>query len=175
MLATRGTGPWIAKSRVTPRRRSLNYDANEENHRGEPFRHHENRVNSSRLTVRSPTWAQTEPAFANLHNKDTDSGRLSSLALDGCPGLVVPSPKRCLFSRTHPGSVSNRPLPHVRRSQLGDCPMTAALFHEQFEALLPKTKELASYAFRALNPGDRDEAVADVCAAAWSAWHGLIA
>ena len=52
--------------------------------------------------------------------------------------------------------------------------MTATCFHEQFEALLPKIKESARFAFRALNPGDRDEAVADVCAAAWSAWHGLI-
>ncbi len=52
--------------------------------------------------------------------------------------------------------------------------MTATCFHEQFEALLPKIKESARFAFRALNPADRDEAVADVCAAAWPAWHGLI-
>jgi hypothetical protein len=52
--------------------------------------------------------------------------------------------------------------------------MTAAFFHEQFEALLPKFKESARYAFRALSRGDRDEAIADVCAAAWSAWHGMI-
>jgi hypothetical protein len=52
--------------------------------------------------------------------------------------------------------------------------MTAASFHEQFESLIPKITEAARFAFRALNPSDRDEAVADVCAAAWSAWHGLI-
>jgi hypothetical protein len=49
--------------------------------------------------------------------------------------------------------------------------MTATCFHEQFEALLPKIKESARFAFRAVNPSDRDEAVADVCAAVWSAWH----
>jgi hypothetical protein len=52
--------------------------------------------------------------------------------------------------------------------------MTANCFHEQFEALLPRIEEAAKFAFRALNPSDRDEAVADVCAAVWSAWHGLI-
>jgi hypothetical protein len=52
--------------------------------------------------------------------------------------------------------------------------MTAKCFHEQFEALLPKIKESARFAFRGFNPSDREEAVADVCAAAWSAWHGLI-
>ncbi len=52
--------------------------------------------------------------------------------------------------------------------------MTSACFHEPFEALMPKIKEAASFAFRTLNRTDRDEAIADVCAAAWSAWHGLI-
>ena len=52
--------------------------------------------------------------------------------------------------------------------------MTAACFHQQFESLIPKIREAARFAFRALNASDRDEAVADVCAAAWSAWHGLI-
>jgi hypothetical protein len=52
--------------------------------------------------------------------------------------------------------------------------MTASCFHEQFESLIPKIREAARFAFRALNASDRDEAVADVCAAAWSAWHGLI-
>jgi DNA-directed RNA polymerase specialized sigma24 family protein len=52
--------------------------------------------------------------------------------------------------------------------------MTAACFHEQFEAVLPKIKEAAGFSFRGLNPSDREEAIADVCAAAWSAWHGLI-
>jgi hypothetical protein len=52
--------------------------------------------------------------------------------------------------------------------------MTAACFHERFEALVPRIREAAGFAFQALNTGDREEAVADVCAAAWSAWHGLI-
>jgi DNA-directed RNA polymerase specialized sigma24 family protein len=52
--------------------------------------------------------------------------------------------------------------------------MTAACFHEQFVAFLPKIKEAARFAFRTRNPADREEAVADVCAAAWSAWRGLI-
>ena len=52
--------------------------------------------------------------------------------------------------------------------------MTAFAFHEQFEALIPKIKEAARFAFRGLNASDRDEAIADVCAAVWSAWHGLI-
>ena len=52
--------------------------------------------------------------------------------------------------------------------------MTAICFHEQFEALMPKIKEAAGFSFRGLNPTDRDEAVADVLAAVWSSWHGLI-
>jgi hypothetical protein len=52
--------------------------------------------------------------------------------------------------------------------------MIAASFHEQFEALVPKFKESAAIAFRTLSPSDRYEAVADVLAAAWSAWCGLI-
>jgi DNA-binding NarL/FixJ family response regulator len=52
--------------------------------------------------------------------------------------------------------------------------MTAISFHEQFEAVLPKIREAAGFSFRGLNPSDREEAIADVCAAAWSAWHGLI-
>ncbi len=52
--------------------------------------------------------------------------------------------------------------------------MTAVCFHKQFEALIPKIKEAASFAFRAFSPVERDEAVADVIAATWSAWHGLI-
>jgi hypothetical protein len=52
--------------------------------------------------------------------------------------------------------------------------MTASSFHREFELLLPKIKEAARFSFRGLNPCDRDEAVADVCAAAWSAWSGLI-
>jgi DNA-binding NarL/FixJ family response regulator len=52
--------------------------------------------------------------------------------------------------------------------------MTAKCFHEQFEALLPKIKESARFAFRGLNPSDREEAEADLIAASWSAWSGLI-
>jgi DNA-directed RNA polymerase specialized sigma24 family protein len=52
--------------------------------------------------------------------------------------------------------------------------MTALAFQQQFEELLPQLKEVAGYAFRRRNPQDKEEAIADVCAAAWSAWHGLI-
>ena len=52
--------------------------------------------------------------------------------------------------------------------------MTALAFQKQFEELLPQLKEVAGFAFRRRNPQDREEAIADVCAAAWSAWHGLI-
>jgi hypothetical protein len=52
--------------------------------------------------------------------------------------------------------------------------MNPVCFHEQFEALIPKILEAATFAFRGLNRSDRDEAIADVCAAAWSAWYGLI-
>src|SRR4051812_29466693 len=47
--------------------------------------------------------------------------------------------------------------------------------HQQFEAALPAVTDAARYAFRRRRPQDRDEAVADARAAAWSAWHGLIA
>ena len=52
--------------------------------------------------------------------------------------------------------------------------MIATAYQKRFEALLPQLREAAGFAFRGLNHTDRDEAVADVCAAAWSAWHGLI-
>src|SRR5271166_6191895 len=52
--------------------------------------------------------------------------------------------------------------------------MTVTCFDRKFEAYIPKIEEAAKFAFRALNPSDRDEAVADVCAGVWSAWHGLI-
>src|SRR4051812_1817121 len=47
--------------------------------------------------------------------------------------------------------------------------------HQQFEAALPAVTDAARYAFRRRRPQDRDEAIADARAAAWSAWHGLIA
>ena len=53
--------------------------------------------------------------------------------------------------------------------------MSAASYHRQFESLLPRFRESARIAFRNRPPVDREEAVADVVAAAWSAWHGLIA
>jgi hypothetical protein len=52
--------------------------------------------------------------------------------------------------------------------------MTATSFHQQFEDFLPQIKQSARIAFRFLNPSDRAEAVADVLAATWSSWHGLI-
>jgi hypothetical protein len=52
--------------------------------------------------------------------------------------------------------------------------MNASSFHQEFESLLPKIKEAARFAFRGLNPCDRDEALADLIAATWSAWSGLI-
>jgi hypothetical protein len=52
--------------------------------------------------------------------------------------------------------------------------MIATAYQKQFEALLPQLKEAAEFAFRKRNSQEREEAIADVCAAAWSAWHGLI-
>jgi hypothetical protein len=52
--------------------------------------------------------------------------------------------------------------------------MTATCFHKQFESLIPKIRETARFAFRSLNPSDRDEASADLIAATWAAWSGLI-
>jgi hypothetical protein len=52
--------------------------------------------------------------------------------------------------------------------------MTANCFHQPFEEFIPKIKESARFAFRGLNPSDRAEAIADVLAARWSSWHGLI-
>jgi hypothetical protein len=52
--------------------------------------------------------------------------------------------------------------------------MLATSFHEEFEAFLPRIKEAARFAFRGLNAADRAEAVADLTAATWSAWSGLI-
>jgi hypothetical protein len=52
--------------------------------------------------------------------------------------------------------------------------MIALDFHRQLEALIPQFKQTAGFAFRGSCPEDRDEAITDVLAAAWSAWHGLI-
>jgi hypothetical protein len=52
--------------------------------------------------------------------------------------------------------------------------MTVIAFQKQFESLLPQFQEAARFAFRTFNRSDRDEAIADVCAAVWSSWHGLI-
>ncbi len=52
--------------------------------------------------------------------------------------------------------------------------MTALGFQKQFEELLPQLKEVAGYAFRRRNTRGQGRTIADVCAAAWSAWQGLI-
>jgi hypothetical protein len=52
--------------------------------------------------------------------------------------------------------------------------MLATSFHKEFEAFLPKIKEAARFAFRGLNSTDRAEAVADLTAANWAAWCGLL-
>ena len=44
----------------------------------------------------------------------------------------------------------------------------------QFTAHLPAVDNAAGYAFRRRRRQDREEAVAEATAAAWSAWHGLI-
>jgi hypothetical protein len=49
-----------------------------------------------------------------------------------------------------------------------------ALAREQFEAALPTIVATAEYAFRKLRRQDREEAVAEARAAAFSAWHGLV-
>src|SRR4051812_10565718 len=46
--------------------------------------------------------------------------------------------------------------------------------HRQFEAALPAVTNAARYAFRRRRPQDREDAVAEARAAAWSAWHGLL-
>src|SRR5438105_4697120 len=46
--------------------------------------------------------------------------------------------------------------------------------HRQFEAALPAILATARFAFRRRRPQDRDEAVAEAQAAAWSAWTGLV-
>jgi hypothetical protein len=45
---------------------------------------------------------------------------------------------------------------------------------EQFTAILKAVEIAARYAFRRRRRQDREEAVAEARAAAWSAWHGLI-
>src|SRR4051794_33936591 len=46
--------------------------------------------------------------------------------------------------------------------------------HEQFEAALPAVTNAARYAFRRRRAQDREDAIAEARAAAWSAWHGLL-
>jgi DNA-directed RNA polymerase specialized sigma24 family protein len=46
--------------------------------------------------------------------------------------------------------------------------------HRQFEAALPTITAAARFAFRKHRPQEREEAVAEAQAAAWSAWHGLL-
>lgn len=51
--------------------------------------------------------------------------------------------------------------------------VSLAEVHKQFEAALPAIQTTARFAFRNRRPQDRDEAVAEACAAAWSAWYGI--
>jgi hypothetical protein len=46
---------------------------------------------------------------------------------------------------------------------------------EQFTAALPEIAAAARYYFRRWRPQDRAEAIAETQAAAWHAWHGLVA
>ena len=46
--------------------------------------------------------------------------------------------------------------------------------HQQFEIALPAIMTAAEFAFRRRRRQDREEAIAEVRAAAWSAWHGLL-
>jgi hypothetical protein len=47
--------------------------------------------------------------------------------------------------------------------------------HQEFENALPAILAAARYAFRRWRFQDREEAIAETTAAAWSAWHGLLA
>jgi DNA-directed RNA polymerase specialized sigma24 family protein len=52
--------------------------------------------------------------------------------------------------------------------------MSLWVAQEQFTAHLSAVEDAARYAFRLRRRQDREEAVAEATAAAWSAWHGLI-
>ena len=52
--------------------------------------------------------------------------------------------------------------------------LSLAAAQEQFTATLKAVEDAARYAFRRRRRQDREEALAEARAAAWSAWHGLI-
>ena len=52
--------------------------------------------------------------------------------------------------------------------------MSLVAAQEKFTATLKAVEDAARYAFRRRRRQDREEAVAEARAAAWSAWHGLI-
>ena len=52
--------------------------------------------------------------------------------------------------------------------------MSLCVAQEQFTATLKAVEVAARFAFRRRRRQDREEAVAEATAAAWSAWHGLI-
>ena len=52
--------------------------------------------------------------------------------------------------------------------------MSLVTTQEQFTATLSAVEDAARYVFRRMRWQDREEAVAEARAAAWSAWHGLI-
>ena len=52
--------------------------------------------------------------------------------------------------------------------------MSLVAAQEKFTATLKAVEVAARFAFRRLRRQDREEAVAEATAAAWSAWHGLI-
>src|SRR5262245_2911394 len=87
------------------------------------------------------------------------------------------------FARAFPlsppgdGSHLDRPRqrgrsPSPRRSPMPTMSLVAA--QEQFTATLKAVEDAAGYAFRRRRRQDREEALAEARAAAWSAWHGLI-
>jgi hypothetical protein len=52
--------------------------------------------------------------------------------------------------------------------------LSLSVAHQQFAGALPAITIAAEFAFRRRRRQDREEAVAEVRAAAWSAWHGLL-
>ena len=54
--------------------------------------------------------------------------------------------------------------------------LSLATAQEQFAATLPAVEDAVRFAFRKrLRPQEYEEALAEAKAAAWSAWHGLVA
>jgi hypothetical protein len=51
---------------------------------------------------------------------------------------------------------------------------SSSFVHQQFAGALPAIVAAAEFAFRRRRRQEREEAVAEVRAAAWSAWHGLL-